>query len=284
MILCYTVLVRKAEVTVMADRKNAAEHGRMRAAEVIRRYRQKAGLEAKALSLRLGFSACAVTNWERGVSRPDLDTIPRLCEALRMPVHELLGMPAENCLRGPERAHLDAYRSLSPDRRLIVDQLTESLCGQQQAARREHLRAAYRPCILYTEAAAAGVGTPMDGASDYDTVYVRRGPAAEKADFLIRVNGESMEPVYPDGCTVYVEETEALRPNETGVFVLNGESYIKQYGPNGLHSFNPEYPDIRVDEDSDCRIIGRVLGIVGEGDLPSGSELRDIEQAYAMTE
>lgn len=248
--------------------------------EVIRTYRLRAGVEAKALSLKLGFSANAVTNWERGVSRPDIDTVPALCRALRIPAHELLGLPPENTLRGREGRHLALYRSLSEDRRGIVDQLTESLYRQQTDAERQRLRTAFRPCVLYEEAAAAGTGAPMSGASDSETVYVRVHPVSSRADFMIRVNGESMQPDYPDGCIVYVQRTEALRTGEIGIFVVNGESYCKQLGRHGLHSLNPAYPDIAITDGSDCRTVGRVIGIAGDNDFPAADEMNAVADAF----
>lgn len=250
-------------------------------AEVIRKYRLRQGVEAKSLSLSLGFSANAVTNWERGFSRPDIDTIPRLCEALRIPVRELLGMDAEDEISGPELTHMTAYRSLSADRRRIVDQLTESMYRQQEDARLESIRAAFRPCILYEEAAAAGIGSPMDGISDSTTVYVRVSPVLERTDFLIRVNGESMEPDYPDGSIVCVQRTEELREGETGIFVLNGESYLKQYTRHGLHSLNPDYADIPVYEGNDCKTVGRVIGVLSDRDYPSQKEMNSIAEAFS---
>ena len=49
------------------------------------------------------------------------------------------------------------------------------------------------------------------------------------ADFGVRVNGDSMEPVYHDGQIVWVEKTDTLQPGEVGVFLCNGEGYLKVY-------------------------------------------------------
>lgn len=38
-----------------------------------------------------------------------------------------------------------------------------------------------------------------------------------------------MEPVYHDGQIVWIEKTDTLRPGEVGVFVCNGEGYLKVY-------------------------------------------------------
>jgi len=46
-------------------------------------------------------------------------------------------------------------------------------------------------------------------------------------DFGVRVNRDSMEPVYHDGQIVWVEKTVALQPGEAGIFICNGEGYLK---------------------------------------------------------
>ena len=38
-----------------------------------------------------------------------------------------------------------------------------------------------------------------------------------------------MEPVYHDGQIVWVEKTVALRPGEAGIFICNGEGYLKVF-------------------------------------------------------
>ena len=66
-----------------------------------------------------------------------------------------------------------------------------------------------------------------------------------------------MEPVYHDGDTLLIEMTEEIQPGDTGIFLVNGESYIKKLGDQELISLNPKYKNIPLDEDSYC--LGKVL-------------------------
>ena len=52
----------------------------------------------------------------------------------------------------------------------------------------------------------------------------------QKAAYAIGVNGNSMEPVYYDGDTLLIEMTEEIQPGDIGIFLVNGESYIKKLG------------------------------------------------------
>ena len=54
-----------------------------------------------------------------------------------------------------------------------------------------------------------------------------------EADFGVRVSGNSMEPVYHDGQIVWVERCETLSIGQVGVFVYDGEGYLKSYGGAG---------------------------------------------------
>ena len=64
-------------------------------AGVIRKYRLQAKLEQRELAKLLHVTPAAVGNWERSLSRPDLDTIPLLCRELRISVTELLDLDPE---------------------------------------------------------------------------------------------------------------------------------------------------------------------------------------------
>ena len=47
-------------------------------------------------------------------------------------------------------------------------------------------------------------------------------------------------------------------------------------------SLNPRFPLIPVNEDNNCRVIGRVIGVVRDEDIPSKEEERMIHEAYGM--
>ena len=65
----------------------------------IRDGRKAAGLTQRQLAEKLGVSNTSISNWEKGLSRPDADLIQKLCHILCLDPNYFYGaenMPAEN--------------------------------------------------------------------------------------------------------------------------------------------------------------------------------------------
>ena len=59
-----------------------------------------------------------------------------------------------------------------------------------------------------------------------------------------------------------------------------GTPYVKIYEKDGLHSINPEYSVIRVTDDDNVHLIGRVLGLVPEGAIASKEETAELLEIF----
>lgn len=106
--------------------------------------------------------------------------------------------------------------------------------------------------------ASAGFGLPLEG--EYRTIIeVPKNDLTKKADFAIRVAGDSMEPDYSDGEIVLVKKGE-VHKGDIGIFVLDGESYIKELGKDVLISHNKKYLDISLKGVSNIFVAGKVIG------------------------
>ena len=85
------------------------------------------------------------------------------------------------------------------------------------------------------------------------------------AEFGVRVSGDSMEPAYLDGQIVWVRRCETLRSGEVGIFLYDGNGYLKAFEERGtggqpvLLSYNKRYAPIPVYPDKGFFIAGRVL-------------------------
>lgn len=108
--------------------------------------------------------------------------------------------------------------------------------------------------------ASAGTGVYLDDSST-EPLQIVHTDLAERANYAVRVSGDSMEPRFFDGDIVLVETCPSVEEGEIGVFIVNGEGYIKQYGDNCLISLNPKRKNIQLHEFDTVYCRGRVLGI-----------------------
>ena len=116
-----------------------------------------------------------------------------------------------------------------------------------------------RRCIrLYDAPAAAGSGSFLD--SDSYAELEADGTVPGDADFAVRVSGDSMEPRFVDGQVIFVKGQQTLEIGETGVFAVNGDSYVKKLGRGELVSLNPAYGPILIREFDLFHIFGKVVG------------------------
>lgn len=149
------------------------------------------------------------------------------------------------------KQELDRIKNLE-DARKQIEQLKNELAKR------------CKPRVLYTymqKIASAGTGFYFDDIPS-DTI---EAPYCKGADFVIGVNGDSMEPDYHDGDKLYVQKVTSLSIADVGIFTVWGECFVKELGEHGLISKNPAYDDIA--ETDDVRLIGRVLGKVEENEL-----------------
>ena len=85
----------------------------------------------------------------------------------------------------------------------------------------------------------------------------------EEANFGVRVAGDSMEPRFHSGQTVWVHQQPTLDPGEIGVFLYDGSAYLKQLRRDGgrvyLHSLNPAYADLEISDALPLRVLGKAV-------------------------
>ena len=230
--------------------------------EQIKKYRNIKGMTQQDIADALGESSGRVIyNWEKGIGRPDCDKLARLCDLLGVSADELIG--CKSMAQHPtatEWTTLQKYRALDEHGKEVVDYMIDSEYKRVTALTRKP-----KPRMLkidwYTLPASAGTGNILDSDLAED-LFVPESAEAEQADFVISVGGDSMEPTYHDGDKVFVEKCDAIEVGEVGIFVVNGDVYIKEFGNKGLISHNEKYKPIRIGENDSVYCCGRVIGIV----------------------
>lgn len=192
-----------------------------------------------------------ISKWEKDLTVPNAGQFLALCK-----------------IYGRHRCDGNIYRR-RPDgpaqrgrRRLVTDYirvLVES--GLYSKAEPREVQA----IPLYDLAASAGTGQFLDGES-YKLIDAADAP--RRADFAVRIAGDSMEPVIPDESIVWVHSCETLNTGRIGVFLYGGQAYCKRLRINSvgvmLISANRDYAPIIIREGEDFRVLGEVVGIAIE--------------------
>lgn len=262
-------------ITTIAEAKEASTlaFNKKQYGDLIHTRRSQLGLSQAQLAQNLGVQKAYVTHWEAGRSRPDLNLIPALCKELGISVAAFFSIPASpDSLSDEEQRHLQEYRSITPRDRLILDTTLSKMAEMAMAELWDRCRTQFHRIYHNYQQAAAGSGIMLEAEESGEQVFIRNTWMSDRADEIVTVNGASMEPDFHDGQDVYVQHTQDLEVGEIGLFVINGDGFIKQYQRNHLHSLNPEYDDIKISEFDEGFIVGRVLGVVDAGDYPTREE------------
>lgn len=231
------------------------------------------GTTATALALKLGLSKGNTNSWRKG-GNPSAEVLVRIADELNCTVDALLGRQFSfNNLSDEERELLKLFRELSDrDRGRIIEKAeTLSELAAERTVTNDNKYIALPVFVksndddtvdinFYDMPSSAGTGAFLDH-SYYERRKVRHTPEAEQADFAIPIVGDSMEPDFHSGDIVFVQSCPYVKIGEVGIFVLDGDAYIKKYDGNQLISLNPAYPPLKLSNYETAVCLGRVLGV-----------------------
>lgn len=244
-------------------------------AGTIRAARAALGLNQEQLAVRVGVTRNAVAGWETGHARPDLATVPALCRVLKISLNRFFGLKESRTEK--EQEVLELLFSLEEEDRQILLWQAEALRERRMEQLRESTVGRFRKIWISDLGVAAGFGATL-GEAQGEEMYIRSDGTGE-ADEVITVSGRSMEPTFYEGEMVLVRHCRELREGEIGIFLVDGEGFIKEYRKDGLHSHNPAYPTMKFTDLNDVRLAGKVIGKVADEMLPDEKQLRILEEA-----
>lgn len=234
-------------------------------ASVLKRLRENTKLTADEVGAMVGKSGKTVNAWENGRGQPDAEMLIKLCGIYR--VNNILAefddsntIKQKNSISTEESKLLNQYRTLDYFGKKAVDELLDIEYSRCTAPDKDE-----PPTIKIkhsTYKVSAGTGFKLEEGDDWEEIRVPDTADARKADYALTICGDSMKPVFCNNDIILVKQQDAVDLGQIGIFVLNGEGYIKKNGENCLISLNDAYDDILINEYDDCQCVGKVIGRV----------------------
>ena len=184
--------------------------------------------------------------WEAGEREPRVTVGVALAKALGFEDITVLYLDSEPKLNQAGQQRLGEYRSML----LHTAEFTEKP------------EPTLRLLPVYLQPASAGTGQWLDDDAQEMTEVDEFVPA--KAEFGVRIAGDSMEPRFVNGQTVWVKAAQDANNGDIVLCTLNDQGYCKKLrkDKNGiaLISLNKKYAPISVREEDEFRIAGIVVG------------------------
>lgn len=234
------------------------------------------GLTLTEIERRCGFSKSSIRKWSENI--PNIQKVISVSEILNVSLDFLIfGSETFNSsLTKDESSLLVAYNSVDELSKALIMERAAVLAELEAAKKKDTVKIPLKQSSKQTETeeitepeyislpflalpASAGVGEYLHE----DTTSYIKVPATnltQRSSFALRVHGDSMEPDYFDGDIVLVDADADVNVGDVGIFIVNGEGFIKQRGKGRLISLNNKYKDIRISADDTCVCKGKVIG------------------------
>ena len=221
------------------------EENNMTFAFRLKKLREQKNLTQTELSELVGYkNYSTVSKWESGSSLPRGKELKTLSEYFGVSTDYLLGM---DILK--ESGIMTIYNSLNIERQQKVYNFAEHQLKEQKK--------------IYNFGSTAA-GSALSYTEDFiEEEKLERIP--DKADFVLTVKGDSMEPVIHNGSKVFVQSASMVENGQVAIVEIDGEGVtckkVKYDFDNQkiiLESFNEDYENKEYSNER-IKIIGKVI-------------------------
>ena len=199
----------------------------------------------------IGVGKSTVRKWENGmIENMGRDKIILLSRALNISPLDILEMNTDD---GKEDIK-DIYLRLNKENQAIVYDFAKTKLDEQNTISDNVVQF---PTTLNLDAVvSAGTGEWQDENFKEEIEYDGQIPSH---DYVVRVNGDSMQPLFEDNQILFIKKTHDVRDGQIIVCMLNNETYVKKIMGNRLVSLNKKYDDIQINEYDDFSVVGVVV-------------------------
>lgn len=238
----------------------------METKEILKQLRESRGYSIQDVSEMTEISYSVYQKYESGARGVGVPALSKLADFYGVTTDYLLGRPeATDPPKSPiqeasqkERVALEKWLALDGEKREAVLHVMQSIIDAYEMAGENPIRIKIVKKSRYRT--SAGIGYDLNDADAWKNVQVEDCSMAQKADFIVEIDGDSMEPTYCNGENVFVKATPDVEIGKIGIFIVDGKGYIKERGIDCLISHNKNYHPIML-EGTENRCVGAVLGV-----------------------
>lgn len=197
----------------------------------------------------VNFNKGKLSKWENGREEPKLSSVKILADYFETTVDSLVNGKLEAPI-------LSVYNKLHEPRQKKVLTFAQDQLDEQEGRVEEEKQ------IFRLRNSAAGPGIYVDD-DDYDYEVVTASKVPHGADELVKILGDSMEPLIMKGEKVYIHHQPMVENGEIAIVRIGEEEvtckhvYINKKEVT-LKSENPKYDDMHYDTEK-ITILGKVI-------------------------
>ncbi|HHU5538277.1 TPA: LexA family transcriptional regulator, partial [Staphylococcus aureus] len=198
------------------------------------------------LSRRTGIGRNSISDYLNGKYEAKQDKVFELAKALNVNEAWLMGFDISKNRKIENNDITSIYNKLTPPRQNNVLNYANSQLDEQNSKgdnvvdinsyKQDKTPVNVNGCV------SAGVGERLHD----ETLFTEMVKApVPPHDLALKVNGDSMEPMFKDGEIIFVEKTHNIKNGQIGIFIIEEEAYVKKVFVEDdrltLVSLNKEY-------------------------------------------
>ena len=233
--------------------------------QALKTLRLKAGYTQKDVYEHFKIPQSTFSSWEVGKSEPSGEMLIKLCEFYKCDImKEFSSLVDNDMFTLSELKLLENYRKLDPYGKDLVDTVISKELKRIEETNNNTTRSNDEEIVYINFAqntASAGSGDVLFGDIDDTPLALVENRITNKADFAVRVNGNSMLPDFSNGDIVLASK-QPVDNGDIGLFVVNGNGYMKKKGSRELISLNPKFDNVQISEYDTVYCMGKVIGKV----------------------
>ena len=232
----------------------------------IKEYRKYNRLTQKDLAEKLGVTKQTVSRYEKGERKANQDILFALCDIFGVTIDDFFPSKNDSIKIIVNTSDINViYNQLHTDRQIkVYDYATEQLNEQNNVVNlSDYIQEETEWYdVKFYGSVSAGTGLYLDD-EQVETISFGADMVPTYTDFCLKVNGDSMEPMFHNGDYVFIKREAEFRNGTIGAVIVNGEAYLKKLyitdNSIKLVSLNKKYQDITVTDTDNFRYVGTVV-------------------------